>query len=83
MHRFRKTDVSTNHGVTQHEERFSEFESLSDVEKVVSHRIVDGPLVLLLECGWSANMERIMEAQDLRVNSMTQYSKNTMEVNST
>ena len=51
---------------------------------IVSDRIVDSPCVLTTsEYGWSAKMERIMEAQALRDNSMTScmVSKKTMEVN--
>ena len=51
---------------------------------IVSDRIVDSPCVLTTsEYGWSAKMERIMEAQALRDNSMTSHmvSKKTMEVN--
>ena len=76
------------------EELNTEFEPLAELtegvlgdkgEKViVSDRIVDSPCVLTTsEYGWSAKMERIMEAQALRDNSMTSHmvSKKTMEVN--
>ena len=52
----------------------------------VSDRIVEFPCVLATsEYGWSAKMERIMEAQGLRDNSMTSHmvSKKTTEVNPT
>ena len=55
------------------------------VEMVItSDRIVDSRCVLTTsEYGWSAKMERIMETQALRDNSMTSHmvSKKTMEVN--
>ena len=58
-----------------------------NVEMVIaSDRIVDSPCVLATsEYGWSAKMERIMEAQGLRENSMTSHmvSKKTTEVNPT
>ena len=50
----------------------------------VCDRIVDSPCVpTTSEYGWSAKMERIMEAQALRDNSMISHmvSKKTMEVN--
>merc|ERR1719167_1090468 len=57
----------------------------SKVEKVsISDRMVGSPCSLVTgEYGWSANMERIMRAQALRDNTMSQYmmAKKTMELN--
>ena len=76
------------------EELNTEFEPLAELtegvlgdkgEKVIaSDRIVDSPCILTTsEYGWSAKMERIIEAQALRDNSMTSHMvpKKTMEVN--
>ena len=55
------------------------------VEKVVGARMAVSPCVLTTsEYGWSAIMERIMEDQALRDNSMASYmaSKKMMEVKS-
>merc|ERR1711972_1130368 len=78
----------------QEEEKKAAFEGLckkvkdilgSKVEKVVvSDRMVGSPCSLVTdEYGWSANMERIMGAQALRDNTMSQYmmAKKTMELN--
>jgi len=57
------------------------------VEKVIiSDRMVSSPCSLVTgEFGWSANMQRIMQAQALRESSMGQYmvAKKTMELNPT
>merc|ERR1712117_593647 len=86
-------------GLTEEEKKKQEedkaaFESLckkvkdilgNKVEKVViSDRMVGSPCSLVTgEFGWSANMERIMRAQALRDNTMSQYmmAKKTMELN--
>merc|ERR1712045_1105373 len=78
------------------EEEKASFESLckkvkdilgNKVEKVViSDRMVNSPCSLVTgEYGWSANMERIMRAQALRDNTMSQYmmAEKTMELNPT
>ena len=80
----------------KHEELKTEFEPQTKLMKhilvdkveraMVSDRIVDSPCVLTTsEYGWSAKIERIMEAQALRDNSMTSHmvSKKTTEVNPT
>merc|ERR1711981_1042596 len=86
-------------GLTEEEKKTAEeekasFETLckkvkdilgSKVEKVtISDRMVGSPCSLVTgEYGWSANMERIMRAQALRDDTMSQYmmAKKTMELN--
>lgn len=76
------------------EEQKAEFEPLckliketigDKIEKViVGQRLDESPCVLVTsEYGWSANMQRIMQAQALRDASMSTYmiSKKTMEIN--
>merc|ERR1719493_453283 len=93
------TNEGLDLGLTEEEKKAQEeekasFESLckkvkdilgNKVEKVViSDRMVNSPCSLVTgEYGWSANMERIMRAQALRDNTMSQYmmAKKTMELN--
>jgi len=57
----------------------------TNVEDVlISNRIIDAPCCLVTaEYGWSANMERIMKAQTLANNQMSQFMmpKKTLELN--
>jgi molecular chaperone HtpG len=87
-------DLDTEEEKKKTEELKAEFEPLcklikevlgDKVEKVlIGTRIAESPVVLVTsEHGWSANMERIMNAQALRDSSMSSYmvSKKTMEIN--